>query len=529
MARESSPPGTSWLGGPSGSLPARSGPPISCEPSEPLAWLLPLDQLYSPCKNSSELARTTTSAPEFPAYLRQCYIEDAHRGVIPYELWPHIIDLAERLARGESLIILKARQLGISWLIAAYARWLAQYRPGSLVLELSQGQAEAYELLDKSRRLVAPSVGAETDRQGELAYQGGGRIIALPATEKAGRGYTATCVIADEAAYHPYAAANYAAYRPTLDGGGQLIVVSTANGAAGWFYDMYRSAEAGRVPLVPVFLPWHARPGRDASWLERERAAFDGLPAQFGQEYPDSPDDAFTAHSGLVYGVDESGVRLFSPQNVRDPETEWRECRWRIVGYDPGGDDPSGLIALGVDRADRMHVYGIRRLHGAQTLESVADAISRWPDTDAVVVDAPPQSVTVSTLRALGVPAYAANKDKLFGIGLVAAALRRRDLTISHGLTELEQEFASYWWRVRKPGATGEGKLATHAGPGHHADLLDALRYAVVEAVKGSWREAGRVEVEARRRRSDAVRVRMGDAVIPGWDTRGRAREGQYR
>ena len=54
---------------------------------------------------------------------------------------------------GTWLTILKARQVGISWLLAAYMLWLALYRPGSLILAISKSQSDSDELLAKCRAL----------------------------------------------------------------------------------------------------------------------------------------------------------------------------------------------------------------------------------------------------------------------------------------------------------------------------------------------------------------------------------------
>ena len=59
------------------------------------------------------------------------------------------------VARGpggvSKLVVLKARQLGISWLSLAYALWLMLFRAPSTVLLFSLREAEAKELLWRLR------------------------------------------------------------------------------------------------------------------------------------------------------------------------------------------------------------------------------------------------------------------------------------------------------------------------------------------------------------------------------------------
>ena len=201
---------------------------------------------------------------------------------------------------GQSQIILKARQIGVSWLLASYATY--KMLSGQTVLMFSKGQREASELMEKARHVydVLPDVWrAElTARNDSELATATGRILAFPSTEDAGRGWTADLIIADEAAFHPYAARNYQSYRPaSLDKGGQMLMVSTANGKAGFFHEMYQSAK-GPAPFEARFLRWDARPDRDGAWYENARAAFVGLAAEFEAEYPNDDVRAFTATAG---------------------------------------------------------------------------------------------------------------------------------------------------------------------------------------------------------------------------------------
>src|SRR5688500_11682596 len=65
------------------------------------------------------------------------------------EPWDFQRDLARTWVEQKRIIILKGRQLGISWMAAAYALWVAAYHFGALVLLVSQTQTDAQELLSK--------------------------------------------------------------------------------------------------------------------------------------------------------------------------------------------------------------------------------------------------------------------------------------------------------------------------------------------------------------------------------------------
>lgn len=401
------------------------GPPPTASPR----YVPSIAHLFRAPELNQEVSPPASSAPPtFREFLAHVCITDANRGVIPMELWPHLVERAEAWERGESEVVLKARQLGISWLLAAYALWVAMYRPGSTVLELSQGQAEAYELLGKSRSIhdslpVALRVPIATDSAGELAFSGGGRVLALPATQRAGRGYTATLVIADEAAFHPWAAANYAAYKPTIDGGGQFLMVSTANGPSGFFHDLYWASERGETPYNAVFIPWWARPHRDEAWLERERQAFEGLPAEFDQEYPDTPEAAFVTQSGSI----------FADVTFRRVQAEMLPPMQRVVVWvDPAVTDTDRSDSQAI-QVDGLGANGViyrlwsweRRASPLEALrQAIRQAVAFKADTVGVETDQGGDtwlSVYREALAAEGIPAsrarWAFRSEKAGSIG----------------------------------------------------------------------------------------------------------------
>lgn len=227
-------------------------------------------------------------------------------GIIAYEVWPHIHEVATLLTgdQGRRIVWLKARQVGASWLLVAYAVWLCEYRPNATVVLVSQGQLEARELLRRARRIHHHlPVHLQSPLQAEnleiAVWESGARILALPSTEKAGRAFTATLVIMDEADYHEYFEASLAAIKPTVDAGGQIVVVSTSNftSATSGFKTLFREAPGNG--FTPVFFPWSARPGRDDAWYQAKmRESTDR--ARTEKEYPNTATQALAAAATLA-------------------------------------------------------------------------------------------------------------------------------------------------------------------------------------------------------------------------------------
>lgn len=238
---------------------------------------------------------------------------------LPFHLWDAQRALLADIESERLLFILKARQLGISWLICAYCLWLCLYHGGRVVLMLSIGQDEADEMLRRvnvmywrlpeTLRAKLPALTKENTE--EMAWSNGSVIRSLPARKTAGSGYTASVVVLDEFAKNAWAREIYTAIKPTIDGGGKLIILSTANGKANLFYELCERAMAGAGRFIFRFIPWHARPGRDAAWYQAVAAdAIDD--GHMKQEYPATPEEAFEA----------TEVDVFLPSM-----TLWDACR----------------------------------------------------------------------------------------------------------------------------------------------------------------------------------------------------------
>ena len=52
------------------------------------------------------------------------WVADPLKGAIKFQEWPHLLKIIWVLLRKRLVIIVKARQIGISWLLAIYALWI---------------------------------------------------------------------------------------------------------------------------------------------------------------------------------------------------------------------------------------------------------------------------------------------------------------------------------------------------------------------------------------------------------------------
>lgn len=383
------------------------------------------------------------------------------------------------------MVILKARQLWISWLLAAYDLYVAMIR-GRNVLAFSQGQDYSRELLRKSRfiydrlprELTMPIL---TDNKDELHFKGAGRIYSFPSTRDAGRGFTGGLVTVDEAAFHPYAQENYRAYRNTMADGGQLVMVSTANGPHGFFHTIYDGARKGQNGYDARFFPWSSRPDRDAAWYRREERAFEGFIADFRRENPATDDEAFTTLSGLVYQDWDARI------HVAAPKYSFEQCRLRVAGVDFGGSpgNPNAVVILGLTPDEHIHQYAEMAIPGVLSIDEIGGFIAKWKDrAPLIAVECDHDQVAIATLvRQFRLPARKANKARGEGMELTEFLLKNNRLTIDPGCVRSIEEFYGYRWRENLDPNTKE-RYQTATPVDHHGDLMDARRYALMQLTR---------------------------------------------
>lgn len=440
---------------------------------------------------------------KFEWYVRGMSIEDANRGVVPFEAWPHIIETATRWGTGQSEQVLKARQLGFTWLAGGLADFRSQKKKHARTLILSKGEFESQQLLQRCKFINENQIPelrqkVRSSNKGELQFSDGGVIIALPSTENAGRGFHASLVIADEAAFHPYAAENYQAYRPAIADGGQLVLISTSNGPNGWFYEMWqgnreKEARGLRPTLKTTFVDALARPDRDREWYERERAAYIGLPQAFLAENPMTPEEAFSSLSGLVY-PNFQAVRHLRPDPV-----PWEECVYRLFGMDLGGGDPTAVVVLGVykDKSSgllKVHVYDLfYKDDGPASIEELFRFLTKWDAKKRFTIgagDFAPGGATVSaSLANMGLPVRNTVATRKEGIDLVYMYLEQNWLSFRQtNIIERVylREFSSYRW-ADKMDPHSHDRYKTKTPTDNHGDALDALRGAILLAYRYCW------------------------------------------
>lgn len=315
----------------------------------------------------SEKSENQSSSTEYAEEYARCatdkwyfmtqfiHVSDPNKGDIMFESWPHLEKLLYAIETHDRIIILKARQIGITWLIAAYALWLCLFRPNSRILVVSEDQTKSTEFKNRVRYMYdrlpewlqvrEERLDKDNDQLIEFGVMDSA-VHSLPAVKGAGRSFTASLVVLDEWAFQEYGRDIYTAILPTIEHG-KLIGISTANGKNNVFYSIWQRAKAMQNAFLPVFIPYHMRPGRDKDWWDRMAGDMDSIDEAM-REYPKDEAEAFTTMSESYFNKEALDKMI-----LRDPNPWGSYCDiWEspdpdahtyAAGLDPapGGGDPS--------------------------------------------------------------------------------------------------------------------------------------------------------------------------------------------
>lgn len=345
---------------------------------------------------------------------RHCQIYDATDRVwLPFALWPAQRETLRTMHDHRLTVILKARQLGLTWLVLSYALWLMLFRPAATVLLFSKRDDEAMYLLGDERlggmwrRLpehVRSGHGVVSDNKHELMFSNGSIARAFPTT--AGDSYTATLAVVDEADLAPNLNSLMRAVKPTIDGGGRMVLLSRSDKSRpnSEFKAIYRAARKGLNGWAPVFLPWHVRPQRDRGWYEAQRVDIlsrTGSEDDLHEQYPATDREALSPRTLdkriAAAWLEQCYVEL---EELEEPAgapaipglVVWRrpeEERRYVIGGDPAEGNPtsddSALLVL--ESATGEEAARLAGRIEPSTFARYIDMVGQWYNDAQVLVE----------------------------------------------------------------------------------------------------------------------------------------------
>ncbi len=305
--------------------------------------------LFDFSKPSAEVkpSRLQSTASEF---IEQTALEVAiDQGIAPFHLWDGQRKALHTMEHERLAVFLKARQLGITWVACGYSLWSLLSHSNQTVLAYSQGQLEANELIRRVNFLYQQHQHKDnlprliTDNIGALAWSNGSRMLSLAATRKAGRSFTANLALLDEWAFMAWPRQTLAAVKPTIDAGGKLFIISSADGMGSAYHQFWQQSVNGENGYEAVFLPWFAHPDRGSDWRDQKIIEASGDTASVLREYPANDLEAFTAATDTIFGVWSDGPDDGNVTEAAEYEEDAGSLLWFIDdGYVGKRDKATG-------------------------------------------------------------------------------------------------------------------------------------------------------------------------------------------
>jgi len=214
-----------------------------------------------------------------PIYFLKNYVKISHptKGLIPFTTFDYQDDLLKDFKDHRFNIILKARQLGISTIVAGYASWMLLFRREKQIMVVATKLKTAANLVIKVKKMLKTLPtwmmisDVVVDNQSSFELSNGSKITASTTSAKdAGRSESLSFLIIDEAAHVEGMEEMWTSIAPTITVGGACVALSSPAGVGGWFYKTFVGAEGGENLFNPITLPWHVHPERDDEWFREE-------------------------------------------------------------------------------------------------------------------------------------------------------------------------------------------------------------------------------------------------------------------
>jgi len=297
-----------------------------------------------------------------------------------WNLWPKQRELAVIFGKYQIPWVLKARQLGISEMMAMYGFYVAVREPRSEIIIISKKLPDAKYFLkkrvltklessyDKWGDEIKPFWPKYTPFEGKIEFDNGSWIEAASSDNQEIRSHTPRLILFDEIATYAMTDASelWSAMRPAIadQERGQMLCVSTAKSGT-WFNKMSKMIINKEI-VGPeyFFMPGSAHPRRDEAWYAKERGKWANHKL-FYREYPRTEDDCFVSNEGNIWPQFDTRI---GGRHVRRFEIDFR-MKFCIV-YDHGRQHPAAMMFALYDRhTDHLYIFDELFMKGLEITE----------------------------------------------------------------------------------------------------------------------------------------------------------------
>jgi len=321
-----------------------------------------------------EILREIVKCGKDSAYFINNYAKISHpiHGLISFKTYDFQTQLLKDYNDYRFNIILKARQLGISTITAAYVVWMMSFHRDKNILVMATKFQTAANLVKKVKAILKSLpewmqiATISIDNRTSFELSNGSQIKASTTSADAGRSEALSLLVIDEAAHVEGLEELWTGLYPTLSTGGRCIALSTPNGVGNWFHQAFIDAQTGKNDFYTTILEWDVHPDRDQEWFEEETKSMSRR--QIAQEYE--------------CNFNMSGETVIHPDDMRRIKNGLREPKyktgfdrnfWIWEEYDP---NCSYLLTADVSRGDDKD-FSVFHIFKLETMEIVAEYQSR--------------------------------------------------------------------------------------------------------------------------------------------------------
>jgi hypothetical protein len=317
-----------------------------------------------------EIMKEIVRCGKKPEYFIHTYAKITHplKGLIPFHLYNFQQKLLEDFEDHRFNVILKARQLGISTITAAYVAWLMMFHREKNVLVIATKFSTASNLVKKVKAIIKnlpqwlKISTVDIDNRTSFILSNGSQIKASSTSGDAGRSEALSLLVIDEAAHVDGLDELWMGLYPTLSTGGRCIALSTPNGVGNWFHKIYIESENKANDFFPTKLTWEVHPDRDIDWFEKETRNMSRR--EIAQE--------------LECNFNMSGETVFDPEDISTLQGQVQDPKYR-TGFDRNlwiweerKPENTYLISADVARGDGKD-YSVCLVFKLETMEIVAE------------------------------------------------------------------------------------------------------------------------------------------------------------
>ncbi len=203
------------------------------------------------------------------------YTMERKEGIRRYPDYAYLKDFVEDMKNERLIVLLKSRQMMITWTAVAFLLWECIFSGSSDNLVISKREDEAIDLLYRAKIILnnlpsymRPSIGYNNVNLLEFKGQKS-RLISLPSSPDIGRSYSPKRIFWDEMAFTPRSERVFQSLQPGLDGGGSFIGVSSPNGIYTKHADLYIHYKEMGFKRIDVHYSMH--PDKNENWLKEAK------------------------------------------------------------------------------------------------------------------------------------------------------------------------------------------------------------------------------------------------------------------